>query len=136
MCVHVCDVHVCDVHVCDVCVHVCDVCVHVCDVCVHVCDVHVCDVYVYALSKMIRCKVTSTKLTFLLISPSYALYNFSREHRITSAHMEKLDYFLGSQNQPSPCLNLEIRLATRRFTQNTSQSLLEQSGSHGNHVIF
>ena len=85
---------------------------------------------------MIHCKVTSTKLTFLPISPSYALYNFSREHRITSAYMEKLDYFLGSRNQLSPCLNLENPLATRRFTENTSQSLLEQNGSHGNHMIF
>ena len=85
---------------------------------------------------MSRCKVTSTNLTFLLISPSYLLYTFSQEHHITSAHMEKLDYFLCSWNQPSPCLNLESPLATRRFTKNTSQSLLEQSGSHGNHVIF
>ena len=58
----------------------------------------------------------------LPISPIHALYNFSREHCITSAHMEKLDYFLGSRNQPSTCLNLESSLATRWFTENTSQS--------------
>ena len=74
--------------------------------------------------------------TFSPISPSHALYNFSQEHRITSAHMEKLDYFFGSRNQPSPCLNLKNPLVTRRFTENTSQSLLEQSRSNGNHVIF
>jgi len=87
---------------------------------------------------MIRCKVTSTKPPLLPISPRYTFHNFynSQEHCITSAHMEKLNYFLGSQNQPSPCLNLESPLSTRRFTENTSPSLLKQSGSHGNHVSF
>ena len=51
-----------------------------------------------AVSKMIRCKVASIQ-TFLPISPSYTLYSFSQEHRITSAHMEKLDYFLGSHGK-------------------------------------
>ena len=92
--------------------------------------------HVGAVSKLLCCKVTCKKLTLLLISPSYTLNNFSLEHRITSAHMEKLDYFLGSRNHLSPCLNLESPLATRRFTENTSQSLLEQSGSHDNHVNF
>ena len=76
------------------------------------------------------------KLTFPPISPSYTLYNFSQEHRITSTHMEKVEYFLGSRNQRSMCFNLKSPLATRRFTEYTSQSLLEQSGSHGYHVIF
>ena len=44
--------------------------------------------HVGAVSKLLCCKVTSKKLTLLPISPSYALYNFSQEHRITSAHME------------------------------------------------
>ena len=79
-------------------------------------------------------KLHPKKLTLLSISPSYALYNFSQEHRITSAHMEKLDYFLGSRNHPSLCLNLENPLATRRCTENTSQSLLGQSGSHDSHM--
>ena len=34
------------------------------------------------------------------------------------------------------CLNLESPLATRQFIENTSQSLLEQSGSHGYHMTF
>ena len=74
-------------------------------------------------------------LTPLPISPSYVLNNFSQEHHITSAHVEKLDDFLGSQNQPSLSLNRESPLTIRQFTKNTSQSLLKQSGSHGNHVI-
>ena len=44
--------------------------------------------------------------------------------------MEKLDHFLGSRDQPSPCLNLVSPLATRRFTDNTSCSLPEQSRSY------
>ena len=51
--------------------------------------------HVSAVHKFIRCKVTTTNLISLPISPSYALYNFSQKHHITSAHMEKLEDFLG-----------------------------------------
>ena len=44
--------------------------------------------------------------------------------------MEELDHFLGSWDQLSPCLNLVSPLATRRFTDNTSCSLPEQSRSY------
>ena len=83
-----------------------------------------------AVQKTTCSKVTSRNLTSLPISPSYAPFNFSQKHRSTSAHMEELDHFLGSWDQLSPCLNLVSPLATRRFTDNTSCSLPEQSRSY------
>ena len=84
----------------------------------------------FSICKLIRCKVTTTNLISLPISPSYALHNFSQNHCITSAHMERLDDFLGSRKQPSPCLSLVSSLATTRFTENTSRSSLSALPSH------
>ena len=84
---------------------------------------------------MIRCRVTSTTLTFLPISPSYALYNFSRERRFTSAHMETLDHFLGSRNQPPPCLTISKAHLPADDLLRTLVITCSQSVSHDNHVI-
>ena len=86
--------------------------------------------HVSTVRKSIHSKVTSRNLTSFPISPSYTPYNFSQEHRNTSAHMEKLDHFLCSRGHPSPCLKPVSPLATRRFTDNTSRSLSEWSRSY------
>ena len=56
--------------------------------------------------------VKSRKLRSFPISTSYALYSSAKEHRITNAHMEKWDHFLGFLNHPSLCLLLRRPLAT------------------------
>ena len=75
--------------------------------------------------KTILHKVTSTNPFSFPLSPSYAPYNFSLERHIASAHMEKLDYFLGSLNQPTPYLSLANPLHTKKFTGITSRNVFE-----------
>ena len=85
--------------------------------------------------KMIRCKVTCTNLFSLLTSQSYALHNFSKEHRRKSGHMEKLDNYLGSQIHTLSCLNLVSSLASKRFTRITTLHLAEL-GCHVTSLSF
>ena len=74
----------------------------------------------------------------LLFSQLVQVTHFITSHRniISRLLIRKSSIFPWLSISAVLCLNLESPLATRQFTKNTSQSLLEQSGSHGNHVIF